>query len=61
MQQTCDELIGEYRALAGFCATLTPAQWRVVTDFYGWTPWDEIAHLAYFDRSEEHTSELQSH
>lgn len=49
MQQTCDDLLGEYRALADFCATLTPAQWRVVTDFYGWTPWDEIAHLAYFD------------
>jgi len=51
MQTTCDDLLGEYRALAQLCATLTAAQWRLRTDFYGWTPWDEIAHLAFFDET----------
>ena len=51
MQSTCDDLIGEYRALADLCATLTADDWRTTTDFYGWTPWDEVAHLAYFDET----------
>lgn len=51
MDTTCDDLLGEYRALADLCATLTPEQWRLRTDFYGWTPWDEIAHLCYFDQT----------
>lgn len=51
MDTTCDDLLGEYRALADLCTTLTPEQWRLRTDFYGWTPWDEIAHLCYFDQT----------
>lgn len=51
MQTTCDDLLGEYRALATLCEGLSPAQWATPTDFYGWTPWDEIAHLAYFDET----------
>lgn len=51
MQSTCDDLLGEYRALADLCAALMPDEWRTVTDFHGWTPWDEIAHLAYFDET----------
>lgn len=47
----CDDLLGEYHALAELCATLTPEQWASKSDFYGWTPWDEIAHLAYFDET----------
>jgi uncharacterized protein (TIGR03084 family) len=43
------DLLGECRALANLCETLTPDQWRLRTDFYDWTPWDEIAHLALFD------------
>lgn len=46
-----DDLLAEYRALADCCATLTPADWRRVSPFYGWTPWDEIAHLLYFDET----------
>lgn len=46
-----DDLLAEYRALADFCATLSAGDWRRVSAFYGWTPWDEIAHLLYFDEA----------
>ena len=46
-----DDLLAEYRALADFCATLSPADWRRESAFYGWTPWDEVAHLLYFDET----------
>jgi len=49
MQQICGELLGECRALADLCRGMSASQWRVPTDFHGWTPWDEIAHLAFFD------------
>ena len=51
MQDTCRELLEEYQALADFCDTLTPAQWQTRSTFFGWTPWDEIAHLCYFDET----------
>ncbi|MFV0680184.1 TIGR03084 family metal-binding protein [Ottowia sp.] len=51
MQDTCRDLLDEYRDLADFCATLNPGDWRRETDFYGWTPWDEVAHLCYFDQT----------
>lgn len=51
MQDTCRDLLDEYRALAELCATLNPEDWQRTTAFYGWTPWDEIAHLCYFDQT----------
>jgi uncharacterized protein (TIGR03084 family) len=45
------ELRDEYRALDAFCAALSPDDWRRRTAFYGWTPWDEVAHLCYFDET----------
>jgi len=51
MEQTCNDLLAEYRALADLCDTLSPAHWQLRTDFYDWTPWDEIAHLCYFDET----------
>lgn len=51
MQQIGSDLLGEYRALADLCETLTAEQWHLRTDFYDWTPWDEIAHLAFFDET----------
>ncbi|NEX63702.1 TIGR03084 family metal-binding protein [Noviherbaspirillum galbum] len=51
MKDLCADLLAEYDALAGLCATLTPEQWRRKTQFFGWTPWDEIAHLCYFDET----------
>lgn len=48
---TAADLLAEYRELDALCATLTPEQWRQRSEFYGWTPWDEIAHLCYFDET----------
>lgn len=45
------DLLAEYRDLAALCDALTPAQWSTPSAFYGWTPWDEIAHLCYFDET----------
>lgn len=51
MKALAADLRAEDDALAALCATLTPAQWRLRTDFFGWTPWDEIAHLCLLDGS----------
>lgn len=51
MKDLGNDLLAEYRALADLCETLTPEQWRQRTDFYGWSPWDEIAHLLFFDET----------
>ena len=51
MQDLCQDLLDEYRALAALCATLSPAEWREASAFYGWAAWDEIAHLCYFDET----------
>jgi len=51
MQETCRDLLAEYRDLASLCASLSAEDWRRRTDFYGWTPWDEVAHLCYFDQT----------
>ncbi|HMA07524.1 MAG TPA: TIGR03084 family metal-binding protein [Ramlibacter sp.] len=49
--ETATDLLAEYRDLDALCATLTPQQWALRSEFYGWTPWDEIAHLCYFDET----------
>lgn len=49
MNQTSQDLRDEYRQLADLCRTLTPDQWQLESEFYNWTPWDEIAHLCFFD------------
>lgn len=41
----------EYSELSLLAATLTPRQWIQETPFEGWTPWDEIAHLCFFDET----------
>lgn len=46
-----DDLRAEYTELADLCETLSADDWRRVTAFYGWTPWDEVAHLCYFDQT----------
>jgi uncharacterized protein (TIGR03084 family) len=43
------DLKAEYTALASLCDELSSEQWRLPSAFYGWTAWDEIAHLYYFD------------
>jgi uncharacterized protein (TIGR03084 family) len=49
VEPTCADLLAEYRELAALAESLTEEQWAARSEFYGWTPWDEIAHLCYFD------------
>jgi uncharacterized protein (TIGR03084 family) len=51
MQDISRDLLAEYRDLAALCETLTPEQWLQASAFYGWSAWDEIAHLCYFDET----------
>lgn len=51
MKDVCADLLAEYTELATLAESLTPQQWAATTAFYGWTPWDEIAHLCYFDET----------
>lgn len=51
MKDTSADLLAEYRELAELAQALTPEQWQASTAFHGWTPWDEIAHLCYFDET----------
>lgn len=49
MKALADDLRAEDDALAALCDALGPAQWRLPTAFRGWTPWDVVAHLCFFD------------
>jgi len=51
MKDTCQDLLAEYRELDALAASLNAAQWRQPGAFYGWSAWDEIAHLCYFDQT----------
>ena len=51
MENTCRDLLDEYRALSALCETLSSDDWARPSDFHGWTPWDEVAHLCYFDQT----------
>jgi uncharacterized protein (TIGR03084 family) len=46
-----NDLLAEYRELADLCVTLSAEDWRRPSAFYGWSAWDEIAHLCYFDET----------
>jgi uncharacterized protein (TIGR03084 family) len=46
-----DDLLAECDELATRCESLTAHDWLRATDFYGWSPWDEIAHLCFFDQA----------
>lgn len=49
MKALCDELRAEYAELADLVEPLSAEQWALRSKFYGWTPFDEIAHLLFFD------------
>ncbi len=49
MRSICDDLLTEYAALAVVVRLFTEDRWRQSTQFYGWTCWDQIAHLCFFD------------
>jgi len=49
MKALRDDLLREYSELADRAEALSPGQWQISTPFYGWSPYDEIAHLCLFD------------
>ncbi len=50
MLQESLDLRAEADELHAFLATLTEDDWSRVTPFLGWTVWDVVAHLHFFDR-----------
>ncbi len=50
MLQESLDLMAEADALRAFLETLGEEDWKRPTGFMGWTPWDVVAHLHYFDR-----------
>lgn len=49
MLPVCIDFRDEVDELHAFLGTLAPADWERETRFMGWTPWDVVAHLHYFD------------
>ena len=49
MLQESLDLRDEAGELHAFLATLAEADWSRPTPFLGWTPWDVVAHLHFFD------------
>ena len=49
MLQVSVDFGDEVDELHGFLRTLAPQDWERETGFMGWTPWDVVAHLHYFD------------
>jgi uncharacterized protein (TIGR03084 family) len=45
----CQDLLAETEELYQFLKTLEEEDWSRPTLFMGWTPWDVVAHLHFFD------------
>ena len=50
MLQESVDLLAEADELHAFLQTLSDADWGRPTGFLGWTPWDVVAHLHFFDQ-----------
>lgn len=51
MLQISSDLLAQYQEVLALCETLTDSQWHTATAFHGWTPWDQVAHLCFFDET----------
>lgn len=51
MKTIAADLLAQYEEAVALAAGLTAEQWQAPTPFYGWSPWDEIAHLCFFDEA----------
>ncbi len=51
MLQESLDLVAEADELHAFLQTLDEEDWRKPTGFMGWTPWDVVAHLHFFDHA----------
>lgn len=49
MDKICRDLEAEYQELDDVVSGLDITSWYLKTPFYGWTIFDEIAHIAFFD------------
>jgi uncharacterized protein (TIGR03084 family) len=49
MRDLCRDLLDEYSELAALAELLRPEEWHAQTDFYRWSPYDELAHLLLFE------------
>lgn len=50
MLPVSQDLRAEAEELHALLQTLAPEDWERRTPFQGWTPWDVVAHLHFFDR-----------
>jgi uncharacterized protein (TIGR03084 family) len=50
MQDICDDLTAEHRALDAVVAALEPEVWATATPAAGWSIGDGISHLCFFDQ-----------
>lgn len=49
MEKICSDLVQEYEALDDVAAALGQEDWDRCTPFFGWTLFDQILHIAFFD------------
>ena len=50
MLQESQDLLAEANELHDFLATLEETDWGRPTAFKGWTAWDVVAHLHFYDQ-----------
>lgn len=50
MENICIDLKAQYLELDSLVSGLSKKRWFVATPFYGWTIFDQVAHVAFFDR-----------
>ena len=50
MEKICTDLKAQYQELDHVVSDLNKETWHRKTPFYGWTIFDQVAHIAFFDR-----------
>jgi uncharacterized protein (TIGR03084 family) len=50
MEKICTDLKTQYQELEDAVSDLNRERWYLQTPFYGWTIFDQVAHIAFFDR-----------
>lgn len=49
MEKICTDLKAQYQELDNVVSGLNGKRWHLQTPFYGWTIFDQVAHIAFFD------------
>ena len=50
MEKICTDLKAQYQELDDAVSDLNKEKWYLQTPFYHWTIFDQVAHIAFFDR-----------